>query len=232
MERRNVALTWYATSRVDVRTTRADAPHEQISPPPSISTSATRDGLPAYALLIPIIVHPVTRYSASISRSNRRGNASFRRLRLRQWARPDASQQANAVSKAGSVNGYTFLLSSQISWRDRYSGWKNVASVPTSPAIRRRSERIGRFPKALILGDPCIRFSFGGKARGDLWQSAGPDHLHGEAVIVSSDHAVIRGGHGCPSQVNAHVRVAVMSEGASCNARSNLRRRFDCGRVR
>ena len=136
------------------------------------------------------------------------------------------------MSKAGSANRYTFLLSTQISWRDRCGGWKNVASVPMSPAIRRRSERIGRSPKALILGDPCIRFGFGGKARGDLWQSAGPDHLHGEAVIVSLDHAVIRCGHGCPSQVNAHVRSAVMSEGGSCNTRSNLRPRFDCGRVR
>ena len=75
---------------------------------------------------------------------------------------------------------------------------RNFASEPTPPAIRRRSERVGGLPEALILRDPGICFGFGGKAGGRLRQSTGPGHLHGEAVIGSLDYATIRIGHGCP----------------------------------
>ena len=71
----------------------------------------------------------------------------------------------------------------------------NMASIPAVPAMRRCSERVGAFPKALVLRDPGIRIRFRGKTGGRLWQGTRPGHLHGETVIVSLDHAISRISH-------------------------------------
>ena len=68
-------------------------------------------------------------------------------------------------------------------------------SGPAAGKMRRCSEWVGRFPEPPILRNPSIRFGFGRKANSRLRQGTGPGHLHGEAVIVSVNQAIIRIAH-------------------------------------
>jgi hypothetical protein len=82
-------------------------------------------------------------------------------------------------------------------------GIRSLPSESTMPAIRRCSEGASGFPKPFVLGNPGARLGLGGKAGGCLRQSAGPGHLHGNAVIGSLDHVIICIWHRCPPRVGS-----------------------------